>query len=165
MVQLCSSPIGHLCRIKDFIFQGQLYVHLCRSLIESSKRKTWLDFKICGLITCFGLADFAMITGLRVSGDLSLLNPVKYHKNICRSKKSLFIADIGDIFESEYMCDNQSYVVLQLVFVYVVYTCVVMKKRKESPIELGYFKAGHVLHVAIGKYTKRALQKQNKFYN
>ncbi|KAH6757448.1 hypothetical protein C2S52_023430 [Perilla frutescens var. hirtella] len=117
-----DSCFGHLLEITEMQFQGQLYHILVRNHLMADNPSR-LHFHIYDKVHEFSPAEFALITGLKLSGYYEPPTSSLVHALCFSNKKTLKFEDISNAFKQE--CEisgGDSELSLKLAFVFVLYS-------------------------------------------
>ncbi|KAH6793791.1 hypothetical protein C2S52_004268 [Perilla frutescens var. hirtella] len=98
-----------------------------------------LCFNINGRVFEFGPVEFALLTGLKFSGKVEPLQSSIIHILLFMNRTSLKFSDIKAAFQKECgKSGGRSLLSLKLAFLFVLFTIVLRRDRKEKIIEMQY---------------------------
>ncbi|KAH6794681.1 hypothetical protein C2S52_005158 [Perilla frutescens var. hirtella] len=139
MQDLRSSCFGHLFRIPDLQFQGQLFNVLLRKLDKGSVSHNCLAFDINGCRLEFTPADFAIVIGLKFNGWFDPPLESKVHRTVFRQRTSVTLDDIVQAFNSECRTSfGNSTLSLRLTYLVILFGILLVTGGKSKSIDMTY---------------------------
>ncbi|KAH6800392.1 hypothetical protein C2S52_000856 [Perilla frutescens var. hirtella] len=139
MQDLRSSCFGHLFRIPDLQFQGQLFNVLLRKLDKGSVSHNCLAFDINGCRLEFTPADFAIVTGLKFNGWFDPPLESEVHRTVFRQRTSVTLDDVVQAFNSECRTSfGNSALSLRLAYLVILFGILLVAGGKSKSIDMTY---------------------------
>ncbi|KAH6780988.1 hypothetical protein C2S52_012225 [Perilla frutescens var. hirtella] len=134
-----GSCFGHLFLQPEFNCQGQLHAILLSKLQRHSVSRKQLSFKINGDIIEFGPKEFAVLTGLMLTGDAETPSTSAFHHEVFKNKNSLYFVDIEKKLEAVHNSgQGGSETSYKLALLLLVYGILLANDRISKAFTLAY---------------------------
>lgn len=138
MSRLRRSCLGHILDIAEMQFQGQLYHLLMRNHFQSQHKKS-IFFNFDRQVAAFGPTEYALITGLKFGDYYEPPATSVIHTTVFGRQTSLNFSHIENALVEAYENGRgDSEVALQLAYLFVLYSTVLLRDRGKKAIETKY---------------------------
>ncbi|KAH6771544.1 hypothetical protein C2S52_016347 [Perilla frutescens var. hirtella] len=134
-----NSCFGHLLKMNEMKFQGQLFYHLMLHMDDPIKCTGVVRFRFNDRVFIFGPKEYFIITGLQFAPGEALPTSSSIYETIFQSKRLLKLQDIEDAFDVACLQHKGSgELVLKLAHLLVLYGVFLCRDTHCKTVDIQY---------------------------